>query len=144
MRHPEGLHVQQSFEPSLSIGDRVTASGGLQVLAFASVVIEDDVMFANNVFIADGTHASGNAEIPYKYQGVGEPRPIHIGRGSWIGQNVVILPGVRIGPHAIVGANSVVTRDVDGATLVAGAPARTIKRWDAAGRAWVRADDPTS
>lgn len=66
MRHPEGEHVQQSFTPRLTIGDRVTASGALQVLAFESVVIEDDVMFANNVFIADGTHAYNRVDVPYK------------------------------------------------------------------------------
>ena len=136
MRHPEGEHVQQSFTPTLTIGDRVTASGGLQVLAFASVVIEDDVMFARNVFIADGTHAFSHTDVPYKFQGVGEPRPIRIGHGSWIGQNVVILPGVQIGPMAIVGSNSVVTRDVAERTIVVGSPARVLRRWDAAQRIW--------
>lgn len=140
MRHPEGEHVQQSFEPNLTIGDRVTASGGLQVLAFISVVIEDDVMFANNVFVADGTHAFTHTAVPYKYQGVGAPRPVHIGCGAWIGQNVVIMPGVRVGPMAIVGANSVVTRDVPERTIVAGAPARVVRRWDDVNHAWVRAE----
>ena len=136
MRHPEGEHVQQTFTPTLTIGDRVTASGALQVLAFDSVIIEDDVMFATNVFVADGTHAFGHVDVPYKFQGVGQPRPIRIGRGSWIGQNVVILPGVQIGPMAIVGSNSVVTRDVPARTIVVGSPARVLRHWNAAQRAW--------
>ena len=141
MRHPEGEHVQQRFEPSLTIGDRVTASGALQVLAFDSVVIEDDVMFANNVFVADGTHAFASTAVPFKFQGVSRPAAVRIRRGSWIGQNVVVLPGVTIGELAIVGANSVVTRDVPAMTIAAGAPARVVRRWSAETSDWQRVTD---
>lgn len=136
MRHPSGEHIQQQFTPSLEIGDRVTASGGLQVLAFESVVIEDDVMFAANVFLADGTHAYAATDVPYKYQGVGRLGPVRIGRGSWIGQNVVVLPGVTIGAMAIIGANSVVVDDVPEQTIAAGAPARVIRRWSEEDGCW--------
>ncbi len=138
MQHPHGEHVVQSFDPRLTIGDRVTATASLQVIAFHSVVIEDDVMFAANVFVADGTHASARTDTPYKYQGVAEPRPVHIGRGAWIGQNAVISPGVTIGEMAIVGANSVVTRDVAPRTVVVGVPARVLKAWDPEAGAWTR------
>ncbi len=141
MRHPQGEHVAQTFEPRLVIGDRVTATASLQVIAFASVVIEDDVMFAANVFVADGTHASATAEVAYKYQGVATPAPVRIGRGAWIGQNVVINPGVTIGELAIVGANSVVTRDVAPRTVVGGVPARLVKRWNDDRGAWERTDE---
>jgi len=140
MQHPHGEHVQQTFEPSLTIGDRVTATASLQVIAFRSVVIEDDVMFAANVFVADGTHASARTDVPYKYQGVAEPQPVRIGRGAWIGQNAVISPGVTIGEMAIVGANSVVTRDVAPRSVVGGVPARVVKAWDPVAGAWVRPD----
>ena len=138
MRHPHGEHVVQTFEPALTIGDRVTATASLQVIAFASVVIEDDVMFAANVFVADGTHAIATTEVPYKYQGVSEPRPVRIARGAWIGQNAVIQPGVTIGEMAIVGANCVVTRDVAPRTIVGGVPARVVRRWNAESGAWER------
>lgn len=141
MRHPQGEHVQQRFEPSLTIGDRVTASGALQVLAFDTVVIEDDVIFASNVFIADGTHAFASTAVPYKFQGVSPPAAVRIGRGSWIGQNVVVLPGVTIGELAIIGANSVVTSDVPAMTIAAGAPARVIRRWSAESSDWLRVTD---
>lgn len=138
MRHPEGAHVEQRFTPSLEIGDRVTASGALQILAFDAVVIEEDVMFAANVFIADGTHAYSTTDVPYKFQGVGPTGPIRIGRGSWIGQNVVVLPGVTIGAMAIIGANSVVVGDVPERTIAVGSPARVIRRWSNADGRWVR------
>jgi acetyltransferase-like isoleucine patch superfamily enzyme len=140
MRHPLGEHVEQRFEPVIRIGDRVTATAALQVVAFREVVIEDDVMFASNVFVADGTHATTSGEVPYKYQGIAPVAPVRIGRGAWLGQNVVVLPGVTIGELAVVGANSVVTRDVPPRTVVAGVPARPVKTWDEASGAWRPAD----
>ena len=141
MHHPNGRHVTQTFSPTLHIGDRVTATASLQVIAFESVIIEDDVMFASNVFVTDGTHASASVDTPYKFQGVSTPAPVRIGRGAWIGQNAVISPGVTIGEMAIVGANSVVTRDVAPRTIVAGVPARVLKVWDLETDAWQRRDD---
>ena len=141
MHHPNGRHVTQTFSPTLRIGDRVTATASLQVIAFESVIIEDDVMFAANVFVSDGTHASASVDTPYKFQGVTTPAPVRIGRGAWIGQNAVISPGVTIGEMAIVGANSVVTRDVAPRTVVAGVPARVLKVWDPETAAWQRPDD---
>lgn len=136
LRHPEGDHVEQSFEPELRIGDRVTATAALQIAVFERVVIEDDVMFAANVFIADGTHASDRGDVPYKFQGIGHVAPVHVGRGAWIGQNVVISPGVNVGAFAIVGANAVVTRDVPPGCIAIGAPARVVKCWDVAAATW--------
>jgi acetyltransferase-like isoleucine patch superfamily enzyme len=58
----------------------------------------------------------------------GAARPIHIGRAAWIGFDSCVLPGVTIGEGAVVGARSVVTSDVEPFTIVAGNPARVIRR----------------
>lgn len=137
LRHPDGSHVRQEFTPVIRIGDRVTATSSLQVVAFDEIVIEDDVMFAANVFVSDGMHGVSTGETAYKYQGISNIAPIHIGRGSWLGQNVVVLPGVTIGELAVIGANSVVTRDVPPQSIAVGAPARVVKRWDVTSQAWV-------
>lgn len=129
LRHPEGDHVEQTFEPTLTIGDRVTATAALQITVFAAITIEDDVMFAANVFIADGTHALQRGDRPYKYQGIERIMPVRIGRGAWIGQNVVIAPGVTIGPYSVIGANSVVTKDVPEGCVAIGTPARVVRCW---------------
>ena len=126
----------QTFEPTLRIGHRVTATASLQVFAQQSVVVEDDVMFASNVFLNDGSHGYRTATLPYKYQPIVNIAPIVVGRGSWIGQNVVIMPGVTIGEHAIVGANSVVTESVPPRCIAAGSPARVLKRWDDRHERW--------
>lgn len=141
LRHPDERHVSQQFAPELHIGDRVTATAALQITVFERIDIEDDVMFAANVFVADGTHARERGDVAYKYQGIGRVAPVRIGRGAWIGQNAVISSGVTIGPMAIVGANAVVTHDVPAGCIALGAPARIVRRWDPATERWLRVDE---
>ena len=131
-----GVPVQE-FKPELVIGNRVSATSALQLSALESIVIEDDVMFAANVFVCDGLHGYENTDVPYKYQAMGRVAPIRIGKASWIGQNVVIMPGVTIGEFSIIGANSVVSRDIPERCIAVGNPARVIKRWDEEEKRWV-------
>jgi acetyltransferase-like isoleucine patch superfamily enzyme len=93
-------------------------------------VIEDDVMFASNVFINDASHGYENASVPFKYQPLFKINPVRIGRGSWVGQNAVILSGVTIGELSIIGANSVVTSSVPEKCIAVGNPAKVIQQWD--------------
>ena len=86
-------------------------------------------MIAPNVSIYSTTHNHMQRDIPMVLQGVKESEVI-IGDDVWIGRNVMILPGVKINNGAIIGANSVVTRDVDSYTIVGGVPARVIKKRD--------------
>jgi acetyltransferase-like isoleucine patch superfamily enzyme len=127
----------QRFEPRIVIGNRVVATARLTLGAHEEIVIEDDVMFADNVHMTDGLHGFENAEEPYKYQAMFRIAPIVIKRGCWIGQNVVVMPGVTIGELSIIGANSVVIGNIPPRSIAVGAPARVIKTWDATARAWV-------
>ena len=122
------------------MGQRVTATASLQIVAFARVTVEDDVMFAANVFVCDATHSAERGDVPYKYQGMTEPVPIRIGHGSWIGQNVVITPGVSIGAQCVVGANSVVTASIPDHSVAIGVPARVVRSWDPSTGRWRRPD----
>jgi acetyltransferase-like isoleucine patch superfamily enzyme len=137
MRDPSNPRETRQFAPVIRIGHRVTSTGNLTITAFEDVTIEDDVLIAANVYIADGSHGFEHADEPYKYQPIFRIAPIRIGRGSWLGQNVVIMPGVTIGELSIVGANSVVTRDIPPRSIAVGMPARVIKSWDEAARRWV-------
>ena len=130
---------KQRFEPKIMIGNRVTATAGLTLGAHEAIVIEDDVMFAANVHLADGFHGFENADEPYKYQPMFRIAPIVIKRGCWIGQNAVILPGVTIGELCIIGANSVVTRDIPARSIAVGAPAKVVRNWDVSTQQWVDA-----
>ena len=135
----------QKFDPKIVIGDRVTATSNLTLAAHQEIVIEDDVMFASNVNITDGLHGYENANEPYKYQPIFRIAPIVVKRGCWIGQNVVVMPGVTIGELSIIGANSVVTKSIPDRCIAAGSPARVMKRWDEASQKWLPvADDSAS
>ena len=127
----------QAHDSSIEIGDRVSSTGYLTIGAASSVVIEDDVLMASYIYIGDNQHGMSRTDVPYKYQPLERISPVRIGRGSWIGEHVVILSGVTVGEFAIIGAHSVVTRDVPPRTIVAGAPAKIIKRWSMSENTWI-------
>lgn len=137
MQHPDNKRIAQAFNPRIEIGNRVTSTGDLQIAATRSVVIEDDVMFAKNIYITDSSHGFSNMKEPYKYQALERISSVFIKQGCWIGQNVVILPGVTIGEFAIIGANSVVTRSVPDRCIAVGAPAKVIKEWNEDIKGWI-------
>jgi acetyltransferase-like isoleucine patch superfamily enzyme len=117
-------------EIAMSIGDGTSMVGGSVISAARSVQIGRRVLMARNVYIADHTHAFEDVGRPVLEQGIARTAPVEIGDGAWLGQNVVVGPGVRIGRGAVVGANSVVLADVADYTVVAGAPARLLRRLD--------------
>ncbi len=128
----------QEFEPVIRIGNRVSATGYLTIGAAREVEIEDDVLFASHIFIGDNQHGHAETERPYKYQPLEQIAPVRIGRGSWIGEHVVILPGVTIGEMSIIGANSVVSESIPPRSIAVGSPARVVRRWDDGSGSWVR------
>ena len=140
MQHPQRCERKQAFDSHISIGSRVTSTGQLQVAAMSRITIEDDVMFATNVNITDGFHGFTHTREAYKYQELFRIQPIIIGQGCWIGQNVVVSPGVTIGSMTIVGANSVVTKSLPDRCIAVGSPARVVKIWDDRKEAWVSAE----
>ena len=128
----------QEFEPVIRIGNRVSATGFLTIGAVSKVEIDDDALLASHIFVADNQHGHRNVDIPFKYQHLDRIAPVRIGRGAWIGEHVVIMPGVDIGDMCIVGANSVVMESVPPKSIVAGAPARIVRQWNEGSGQWTR------
>ena len=93
-------------------------------MARGGITIEDDVQIAANVQLLTNNHD------PYDRQ-ILTCKPIVIRKGAWIGAGATILPGVTVGRYAIVGAASVVTRDVGDYEVVVGNPARLVRKLDA-------------
>jgi acetyltransferase-like isoleucine patch superfamily enzyme len=137
IKHPGKEYKTQRFNPKITIGNRVTATGNLTIGTVSEVIIEDDVLLASNVTILDNFHGYDNAEEPYKYQPLSRIAAVRIKKGCWIGNNVVILPGTTIGEMSIVGANSVVTRSIPDRCIAVGTPARITKKWDRVIQQWV-------
>jgi acetyltransferase-like isoleucine patch superfamily enzyme len=112
---------------AISIGHRTSIAGTCVISAVRSVLIEDDVLLARNVYISDHIHKYSDIGVPIRAQGLDKIASVVIKRGAWLGQNVVVCPGVTIGTGAVIGANSVVTRNVPDYSLAVGAPARIVK-----------------
>lgn len=110
----------------LRIGDRCLIGRHSSIVAHLEVVIGDDVFFGPNVYVTDQNHGVDDPITPIGRQAAGE-RPVSIGDGSWLGANVVVLPGVTIGRHVAVGAGSIVTSDLPDHAIAVGNPARVLR-----------------
>lgn len=122
------FHVNQPFRCdygcNIHIGNNFFANFNLTILDEAPVTIGDNVFIGPNVSIYTACHP---IEPDKRNSGVEWAEPVRIGNSVWIGGNVTILPGVTIGDCSVVGAGSVVTKDVAPYTVVAGNPAKFIK-----------------
>ncbi|MFL6513851.1 MAG: acyltransferase [Chthoniobacterales bacterium] len=117
-------------EPVISIGDHTSIVGTCTITAVEQVVVERSVLMAGNVYISDHAHAHHSRTEPIKDQGVTNVAPVRICEGAWLGQNVVICPGVTVGKNSVIGANSVVRNNVPDFCVFAGAPAKFIRKID--------------
>ena len=91
------------------------------------VTIGDHVMFANGCFIGDAEHRFDDPELPITWQGFTSKGPVEIGANSWFGVNCAVTSGVSVGERCVIGANSVVTRDLPARHICAGAPAKPLR-----------------
>lgn len=118
----QGLH----FQPRLTIGNNVMFGQNLHMTLAERIDIEDGVVCTGRVTITDISHTTKDLTKPVLEQGI-ITKPVRICEGAFIGVNAVILPGVTVGRHAVIGSNAVVTKDVPDFATVAGVPARIIK-----------------
>lgn len=114
--------------PVVTIGDRCLIGKGSGIVGHFQIVIGNDVWTGHHVYITDQNHGYEDINRPISQQSQPE-RAVSIGDGSWLGYGTVILPGVTIGRHVVIGANSVVTRDIPDYSVAVGAPARVIRRY---------------
>jgi acetyltransferase-like isoleucine patch superfamily enzyme len=116
---------------SLTIGNGCYIGRFCHINALEDVVFEPAVLIADRVFISDEEHRYEDLDRPIIEQGTWFKGPVRLRSGCWIGESASVLPGVTVGRHSIVAAHAVVTRDVPDYAVVAGIPARVIKRLDA-------------
>lgn len=110
----------------LRIGDRSQLGHNARI--DQSVTIGNDVVMGPDVVIMTASHAFEDPDTPVNQQGAEPVRPVIIGNDVWIGTRVIILPGVRIGDGAIIGAGSVVTKSIPPLAVAVGNPARVIRQ----------------
>ena len=130
--------VTETSESKISIGDNVFIGGNSLLDCALSIILENDVLVAYQCILADSDNHSLKAsvrkgDLALWKKGLHdwsttESAPIRICRGAWLGARVIILKGVTVGEGSIVGAGSVVTRDVPPWTVAAGNPAKIVKQ----------------
>ena len=113
---------------TIAIGEGCFLNRGTMLAAVERIEIGDHVMFANGCFVGDSDHRYDDAELPVTWQGFVPRGAVRIGSNCWFGVNCVVTGGVTIGDRCVIGSNSVITRDVPAGTVVAGVPAKVIRR----------------
>lgn len=116
-------------DPILTLGDGVVLGRGSHVIADTRVIIGSDTYCGPYVYITSTNHSYDDPAQPVGKQW---PRtePVTIGPGCWLGTGAVVLPGARLGRNVVVAAGAVVRGEVADHSVVAGAPARTVRSWD--------------
>ena len=131
----------RTFEPELIIGENTSFEQGCHITCAQRIEIGTGVAITERVGIFDILHGYETIGIPIRQQPL-RTAPVKIGDNTLVGMGAVIQPGVTIGRHCVIGANSVVTREIPDYSVAVGAPARVIRRYDSVQRRWCRTDVP--
>ena len=121
--------------PVLHIGDGTRIGNFNHIYATQEIIIEDNVLTADKVYISDNSHSYTDIEQPIWQQSIKQLSPVRIGEGSWLGENVCVI-GASVGKHCVIGANSVVTHDIPDYSIAVGSPAKVIKRYNMETKIW--------
>lgn len=138
----EAFKLQGEAAPELKFGRDVQLNDYVHICSLRSIEIGDEVLIASHVYISDNSHGeykgttsdSSPDEAPIKRSY--HTAPVKIEARVWIGEGVMILPGVRIGEGSVIGAHSVVTRDIPAGCIAVGSPARIIKKYNSSLKRW--------
>lgn len=125
----ENCYIELPFHANwgghhVHFGSGIYANSNLTLVDDGHIYIGDKVMFGPNVMIATAGHPI-NPEL--RDRGLQFNKDVYIGENTWIGGNVVILPGVHIGKNTVIGAGSVVTKDIPDNVIAVGNPCRVLR-----------------
>lgn len=124
------------YSPNVKIGSNIFIGFNFSLLAATEVIIEDYVLIASDVLISsenhgmDPIHSRSYSETPLT------AKSVHIGEGCWLGEKSMIMPGVSLGKRCIVAAGAIVTKSFPDYCLIAGVPAKCIKKFNHSNQKW--------
>jgi acetyltransferase-like isoleucine patch superfamily enzyme len=121
-----GVLFETQENGTIEVGDRAVISRGVHLVAYEQISIGPDTMIGEYASVRDANHRF-RTQQPIRDAGYWAA-PIVIGANVWIGRGAIVLPGVRIGDRAVIGANAVVTHDVPAGAVVGGVPAQPLHR----------------
>ena len=130
-------HRTDSYKPEIRIGDNTLIRRDTHITAINRIIIGKNVLTGTNVLISDNAHGKSTKQdmnIPPILRQLTSKGEIIIDDNVWIGNNVCILGGVRIGKGAIIGSNAVVTKDILPHSVAVGIPAKIIKTYFTEGK----------
>lgn len=128
--------------PNLKIGSKIYIGHNVSIHCMNSVELEDNVVLSDNIYISDVSHGIKmdleNSIMNQQWESSGG---VKVGKGTFLGHGVKVLPNVKIGNNCIVAAGSIVTKSCDSFLILAGSPAKTIKRYCFDSNKWKKTDD---
>lgn len=130
-------YLGEYYDPEIKIGDNVYAGTDLYIVSINGVVIHDNCVISNHVYINDSSHGLDPLAGSIMEQKLFSKGKVEIGEFTFIGYRACIMPGVTLGKHCIVGANSVVTKSFPDYSMVAGCPAKLIRVYSPKSQSWV-------
>jgi acetyltransferase-like isoleucine patch superfamily enzyme len=128
---------QDGVEPRICIGEYTNIGRFVHIVALKNVEIEKNVLIADKVYISDNLHSYEDVNTSIIQQRVIFKNEVVIGENSWIGENVSII-GAKVGKHCVIGANSVVTKDIPDYSVAIGSPAQVVKVYSFEHKKWVQ------
>jgi acetyltransferase-like isoleucine patch superfamily enzyme len=134
-------YAGEHFTPALRIGSNVYVGRYVCITCVSNVQISDGCVLSEHVYIADSSHGLNPNAGPIMEQELVHKGDVLIGENTFIGYRACIMPGVELGRHCVVGANSVVTHSFPEYSMVAGVPARLIKTYSTAQKEWISASN---
>ncbi|WP_319802363.1 acyltransferase [Flavobacterium sp. N502540] len=120
---------------NLVIGEGSIIGHFNHIYATGEIILGKNVLTADKVYISDNLHQYEDINLPIMNQGIKQLPKLKIGDGTWIGENVCII-GANIGKNCVIGANSVVTKDIPDYCVAVGSPAKIIKRYNITLQKW--------
>lgn len=125
----EGCYIEPPFHANFGgahchFGSRIYANFNLTLVDDTHIYVGDCTMFGPNVVVASAGHP---LDPELRGEGYQYNMPVHIGKNCWIGAGVLIMPGVTVGDNVVIGAGSVVTKDIPSGVLAYGSPCRVVR-----------------
>lgn len=125
----EGCYIEPPLHANwagkhVHFGNNVYANFGLTLVDDTDIYVGDKVMFGPHVTVATAGHP---IDPELRYQAMQYNMPVHIGENVWLGAHCVVLPGVTIGDNSVIGAGSVVTKDIPPNVVAVGNPCRVLR-----------------
>jgi len=139
--NPHSVFLCVTSTAKITLGDNIRLSNYTRISSARNVIIENGVNVGPFVVITDHNHAYEDISIPIKDQDIEKNLPldacVRIKEGTWIGTKVTVIGNhITIGKHCIIGANSVVTKDIPDYSVAAGAPCKVVKQYDFQTNEW--------